>query len=67
MENGKILLTGMKGELNKWREITFSQVQRFSNVTMSFLLKLISSFSATPIPNAAVLTAEMDKGTLRFI
>lgn len=48
-ENYQIILKEIKGNQNKWRNISCSWIGRFNIIKISILLKLMHKFNARPI------------------
>ena len=66
-ENYKTLINKIKGELNKWKDILYSQIEKYNIAEMSVLPKLICRFNAIPIKNPTSYCMIINKLILEFI
>ena len=66
-ETYKTLMKEIKDELNKWRDIPCSWINRLNIVKMSVLLNLIYKFNEIPIKIWASYFVDIDKRILKFM
>ena len=65
-ENYKTLMNRIK-ELNKWRDIPCSQIERLNIVKMLVLTNMICRFNTIPIKIPASYFMDIDKLILKFV
>ena len=57
----------IKGDINRWRNISYSWIGRINIVKMTILPKATFRFSATPIKLPMAFFTELEQKTLQFV